>query len=59
MANERFESVWDAICDAPEEAERMKECSRQKIEGKLRSHCPNEAKVFWYPGIERDLDVKL
>ena len=34
MANERFESVWDAICDTPEEAERMKEWSRQKAEDK-------------------------
>ena len=24
MANERFESVWDAISDTPEEAENMK-----------------------------------
>lgn len=31
MANERFESVWDALCDTPEEAELMKEWSRQKM----------------------------
>lgn len=24
MASKRFESVWDAICDTPEEAENMK-----------------------------------
>lgn len=24
MANERFESVWDAICDSPEEASEWK-----------------------------------
>lgn len=40
MANERYESVWDAICDTPEESERMREWSRQKMIDRV--HAPDD-----------------
>jgi predicted XRE-type DNA-binding protein len=51
MANERFDSVWDAICDTPEEAENMK--LRSSLMMALKEHIEREglsqsraAKVF-------------
>jgi predicted XRE-type DNA-binding protein len=51
MANERFDSVWDAISDTPEEAENMK--LRSSLMMALKDHIDHEglsqsqaAKVF-------------
>lgn len=51
MANERFDSVWDAISDTPEEAENMK--LRSSLMMALKDHIEREglsqsraAKVF-------------
>jgi len=40
MANERFESVWDAICDTPEEAENLK--LRSSLMMALKDHIGGE-----------------
>ena len=40
MANERFDSVWDAISDTPEEAENMK--LRSSLMMALEDHIERE-----------------
>ncbi|HZK98349.1 MAG TPA: XRE family transcriptional regulator [Caulobacteraceae bacterium] len=51
MADERFESVWDAICDTPEEAENLR--LRSSLMMALEDHIDHDgltrsqaAKVF-------------